>query len=164
MADPVGPPPVAVPADPCRAAGSGAGAGALRILLAEDNRVNQRVAMSMLQRMGHQVVVANNGREALQAFGNGEYDLVLMDVQMPEVDGFEATATIRRTDAGRAGRLPIVAMTAHAMKGDRERCLEAGMDGYISKPVSRLELEKEISRVMGFHDAPASAVPREATA
>jgi signal transduction histidine kinase/DNA-binding response OmpR family regulator len=110
----------------------------LRLLLAEDTLVNQRVAVRLLETRGHHVVVANNGREAVEAFvgsTDSPFDLVLMDVQMPEMDGFEATAAIRSHEAEQGGHIPIVAMTAHAMRGDRERCLEQGMDGYISKPI-----------------------------
>jgi signal transduction histidine kinase/DNA-binding response OmpR family regulator len=107
---------------------------AMHILLTEDNVVNQRVALRILEKAGHQVVVANNGVEALQALDHGEFDAVLMDIQMPEMGGFEATAKIREREGHRA-HTPIIAMTAHAMAGDRERCLEAGMDDYISKPI-----------------------------
>ena len=114
-----------------------------RILLAEDNRVNQSVATSLLEKRGHTVVVANNGREALALLAGAahhKFDLVLMDVQMPEMDGFEATAAIRETEKEIGGHIPIVAMTAHAMKGDEERCLASGMDGYISKPIRQEDL------------------------
>ena len=107
----------------------------LRILLAEDTPVNQRLAVTLLEDRGHSVVVANDGREALDALARGSFDLILMDVQMPRMDGFEATAAIRAGEAVTGRRMPILAMTAHAMKGDRERCLAAGMDGYISKPI-----------------------------
>jgi CheY-like chemotaxis protein len=117
----------------------------LRILLAEDNLVNQRVALRMLEREGHQVVVASNGREALAAIERECLDLVLMDVQMPEVDGFEATAAIRARERITGARLPIIAMTAHAMSGDREWCLAAGMDGYVSKPISKSVLLETIA-------------------
>src|SRR6185295_3492507 len=101
----------------------------LCVLLAEDNAVNQRLATSLLERRGHKVVIANNGREAVEAMQRQSFDVVLMDVQMPEMGGFEATEAIRDVERGAgADRTPIVAMTAHAMKGDRERCLAAGMD------------------------------------
>jgi CheY-like chemotaxis protein len=106
-----------------------------KILLAEDNPVNQVVAVRLLERRGHRVTVAVNGREAATAVSREPFDLVLMDVQMPEMDGFEATATIRREEAGSGRHLPIFAMTAHAMKGDAERCRAAGMDGYLPKPI-----------------------------
>jgi PAS domain S-box-containing protein len=112
----------------------------LRVLLAEDGVVNQRVAVGLLALWGHTAVVAGNGREALAALEREPFDLVLMDVQMPEVDGFEATAAIRAREAGTGRHVPIIAMTAHAMKGDRERCLAAGMDGYVAKPVQPAEL------------------------
>jgi len=118
-------------------------ARSLRILLAEDNAVNQRLAVRLLEKHGHSVSVAANGREAVAAWGRGGVDLILMDIQMPEMDGFEATRAIRDREQGlegeAGGHVPIVAMTAHAMKGDRERCLEAGMDDYVSKP---LQVEK----------------------
>ena len=110
----------------------------LRILLAEDNKVNQLLAARLLGKRGHTVVIAANGREALAALdepGSGGFDLVLMDVQMPDMDGFEATAIIRAREKASGTHLPIIAMTAHAMKGDEERCLAAGMDGYTSKPI-----------------------------
>jgi signal transduction histidine kinase/CheY-like chemotaxis protein/ligand-binding sensor domain-containing protein len=106
-----------------------------RILLAEDNPVNQIVAARLLEKRGHHVTVAANGREAVAAVERERFDLVLMDVQMPEMDGFEATAAIRQAETGAGGHLPIFAMTARAMKGDAERCAAAGMDGYLSKPI-----------------------------
>ncbi len=111
-----------------------------RILLAEDNAVNQRLGRRILENGGHTVVVAANGVEALAALRRQTFDLVFMDVQMPEMDGLEATAAIRRDEAGSSRRIPIVALTAHAMAGDRERCLAAGMDGYLSKPIRAREL------------------------
>jgi len=112
----------------------------LRILLAEDNLVNQKLARRLLEKQGHGVAVVGNGREALAAIEKDEFDLVLMDVQMPEMDGFVATHMIRESEAATGRHMPIIAMTAHAMKGDQERCLEAGMDGYISKPINAAEL------------------------
>ena len=117
-----------------------------RILLAEDNPVNQMVAVRLLEKMGHTVKVVSNGREATLMLEKEEFGLVLMDVQMPEMDGFEATRVIRAKEAVTHQHIPILAMTAHAMKGDRERCLAAGMDGYIAKPVSPAELFAEIDR------------------
>jgi CheY-like chemotaxis protein len=110
------------------------------ILLAEDNVVNQRVARVMLEKAGHSVVVAANGRQALRLIEEQAFDLVLMDVQMPEMSGFEATAAIRDAEKRTGGHVAIIAMTAHAMNGDRERCLTAGMDAYISKPVQSATL------------------------
>jgi two-component system sensor histidine kinase/response regulator len=114
----------------------------LRILLAEDNAVNQRLATRLLEKRGHRVMVAANGHEAIDAYAKETFDLVLMDVQMPEMDGFEATAAIREKEKATGTRLPIIALTAHAMKGDRERCLAAGMDGYLSKPIRSQELDE----------------------
>jgi signal transduction histidine kinase/DNA-binding response OmpR family regulator len=112
----------------------------LRILLAEDNFVNQRLASRILEKHGHSVITAANGRQALERLATERFDLVLMDVQMPEMDGFEATASIRKMEEATGTHLPIIAMTAHAMQGDKERCLAAGMDGYLSKPLNVKEL------------------------
>jgi two-component system sensor histidine kinase/response regulator len=120
---------------------------ALRLLLVEDNPVNQKLAVRLLEKQGHRIVVANNGREALEAVEGQSFDLVLMDVQMPVMDGFEATAVIRERERGTERHLPILAMTAYAMQGDRERCLQAGMDGYISKPVQPHELCQTIEKL-----------------
>jgi two-component system sensor histidine kinase/response regulator len=113
----------------------------VRILPAEDNTVNQRLAARWLEKRGHHVVVAGNGREALEALAKESFDLVLMDVQMPEMDGMEATAAIREKEKGSGSRQPIIALTAHAMKGDREKCLAGGMDGYLTKPIRPQELD-----------------------
>ncbi len=118
----------------------------LRVLLAEDNVVNQRVAAGLLQRRGHQVTVADTGRAALQALAEASFDVVLMDVQMPDMDGFETTRAIRAHEAREGGHIRIVAMTAHAMKGDAERCLAAGMDGYLPKPVNPKALMEAVER------------------
>jgi PAS domain S-box-containing protein len=126
----------------------------LRILVVEDNLVNQKLAVRLLEKQGYAPVMVGSGRAALEAVEKDEFDLVLMDVQMPDIDGFEATAEIREKEKGTGKHLPIVAMTAHAMTGDRERCLAAGMDGYVSKPISREELAKEIDRLQAkYHTA-----------
>jgi two-component system, sensor histidine kinase and response regulator len=121
---------------------------AFQILLVEDNRVNQIVATRMLEKMGHAVTVADNGLIALSLLAKQAFDLVLMDVQMPEMDGFTATGRIRESEKRTLDHLPIIAMTAHAMKGDRERCEAAGMDGYVSKPISNELLQAAIATVM----------------
>jgi CheY-like chemotaxis protein len=116
----------------------------LRLLLAEDNPVNQKVALQMLKKIGYRADVAANGREVLKALETQRYDVVFMDVQMPEMDGFEATRIIR--NSFKAEDQPrIIALTAHALKGDRERCLKAGMDDYISKPIQLEELRSKLS-------------------
>jgi two-component system, sensor histidine kinase and response regulator len=140
-----------------------------RILLAEDNPVNQTLATTLLEKRGHMVVVANNGRQAVEILGKSTssgFDLVLMDVQMPEMDGFEATAAIREKEKLTGRHIPIVAMTAHALKGDEERCLAVGMDGYISKPIRSEELFRVIenhARTTGLaiDGARAQPVPTE---
>jgi two-component system, sensor histidine kinase and response regulator len=117
------------------------------VLLAEDNQVNRRVAVKLLEKFGYPVHAVTNGHQALEAFETGDYDLILMDCQMPEMDGFEATMEIRRRETARGlPPIAIVAMTAHAMKGDRERCLAAGMDDYIAKPVKPETLEEVVAR------------------
>jgi CheY-like chemotaxis protein len=119
----------------------------LRILLAEDNRVNQVLARRLLEKKGHTVVTANNGLEALVFLKTQSFDVALMDVQMPEMGGFEATLAVRETERTSKKHLPIIALTAHAMKGDEERCLAAGMDGYIAKPIRKMELFALLERV-----------------
>ncbi|HEV2419819.1 MAG TPA: PAS domain S-box protein [Terriglobia bacterium] len=120
----------------------------LRVLLAEDNKVNQTLATRLLAKHGHYVTVANNGREALAWIEKQPFDLVLMDVQMPDMDGLEATAAVRAKEKTAGGHLPIIAMTAHAMKGDCEACLQGGMDGYVSKPVRHEDLWRAIDGIM----------------
>ena len=121
-------------------------ARALRILVAEDNLVNQRVAVRMLERRGHQVLVAGNGREALETLDREHFDVILMDVQMPLLDGLETTRRIREREQGTGQHISIIAMTAHAMKGDREQCLAAGMDDYLAKPINTAELYTVIEK------------------
>jgi two-component system sensor histidine kinase/response regulator len=120
----------------------------LRILLAEDNVVNRRLATQLLERAGHQVAVAENGAAAVEAFEKDTFDLVLMDLQMPEMGGIEATSVIRQLQAGTGQRTPVIAVTAHATQGDRERCEQASMDGYVSKPIRRDQLLAEMERVL----------------
>jgi CheY-like chemotaxis protein len=125
-----------------------------RILLAEDNPINWKLAVRLLEKEGHCVVVANNGLEAVAAFEREAFDLILMDVQMPEMNGYEATAAIRERESAIGGHIPIIAMTANAMIGDRERCLEAGMDRYISKPVKTRELFDAIEELTSSRSIP----------
>jgi two-component system sensor histidine kinase/response regulator len=131
---------VEVPTQDNSASAPAGGPRTLRILLTEDNHTNQLVAVLMLKKAGYSIVTANNGREAVKAMTEQKFDLVLMDVQMPEMDGFEATAAIRRNEKVTGGHVPIIAMTAHALKGDEQRCLAAGMNGYISKPIRNHDL------------------------
>jgi two-component system sensor histidine kinase/response regulator len=125
---------------------SGAQRG-LRILLAEDNAINQELGLCLLQNWGHAVTVAGNGQAVLTELERHDFDLVLMDIQMPVVSGFEATAEIRDREKSSDKHIPIIAVTAYAMKGDRERCLAAGMDDYIAKPINKEEFAKAIERV-----------------
>jgi CheY-like chemotaxis protein/HPt (histidine-containing phosphotransfer) domain-containing protein len=131
------------------------GRPALRVLVAEDSKANQLVAVGMLEKMGHSARLASDGAEAIAAVEGEPFDLILMDVQMPEVDGFQAAAAIRTLEAARGTRTPIVAVTAHAVKGDRERCLAAGMDAYLTKPLRRQELARIIDDVL--HAGPGRA-------
>jgi CheY-like chemotaxis protein len=144
-----------------------------RILLAEDNPVNQKVARMVLEKLGLDVTVVSNGREAVTAWRSGSYDLILMDCQMPELDGYEATREIRRVEHARTNisrlskNIPIVALTAHAMKGDDEKCRKAGMTDYLTKPLDRVKLQACLERHLGKlggdgAEAPAQAVAADA--
>ncbi|MBZ5724771.1 MAG: response regulator [Acidobacteriia bacterium] len=146
-------PPEPPPAAPAALEWPAAGGRKLRILVAEDNPVNQAIARGLLVKRGFEVVVAANGLEALAALDGGRFDIVLMDVQMPEMDGLEATAAIRAAERETGGHIPIVALTAHAMKGDCDRCLAAGMDGYISKPIQFEELLEAMRQAQGARAA-----------
>ena len=132
----------------------------LHVLVAEDNRVNQTLMVRVLQKMGHSSVVASNGREALSLAFSQKFDVVFMDVQMPEMDGLAATVAIRKAEKSSGSHLPIFAMTAHAMKGDRESCLQAGMDGYLAKPVRFSDLEQTLATLSNVKtsDKEASSV------
>lgn len=126
-----------------------AGMKSLRILMAEDGIANQKVAIGLLRHLNHEVVVADNGEQAVELFVEQKFDIVLMDIQMPILNGFEATRKIRNIEAGRGTHIPVIAMTAHAMKGDRTRCLEAGMDDYLAKPVRKRELHRMLLEYAG---------------
>jgi CheY-like chemotaxis protein len=147
--------------------GQGSGTGSaphrpLRILLAEDNAVNQTLAVYLLTRRGHEVRVAADGLEALSAYDSESFDLVLMDVQMPNLGGFEATALIRQREQSTGRHIPIIAMTARAMKGNREECLAAGFDAYLAKPLRAQELHELIERLAGRFPLPPPALDQEA--
>jgi signal transduction histidine kinase/ActR/RegA family two-component response regulator len=146
----------------CAAGAEAQESGGLRILVADDNPVNQKLVSRVLEKFGHVAAVVNNGREAVEAACTGDFDVILMDVEMPEVDGFEATALIRATERSRR-RVPIIAMTAHAMAEDRQRCLDAGMDDYLTKPIARNELAAVLARVIpAGHARRAPFAPAEA--
>ncbi len=162
------PGPVAMPGTPAPGAAGGASSTSaptpvrrMRILLAEDNPVNQRVAVRMLDKLGHRVDAVGNGLEAVEALGRLPYDIVLMDCQMPECDGYQATGLIRQREEHGTGRTVIVALTANAMEGDRQRCLDAGMDDYLPKPLRfddlRAVLEKYAARLPAV-EPPAQAM------
>ena len=123
----------------------------LHILVAEDNPINQLLIVRLLQKMGHIPLMVANGREALEVLERERFDLVLMDVQMPEMDGFSATKEIRNAEKATGKHVPIIALTANAMKGDEETCLAAGMDGYLAKPVSGGRLEAALANVLAGH-------------
>jgi CheY-like chemotaxis protein len=131
----------------------------LRVLLAEDGLVNQQVARQLLETRGHRVTVANNGQEAVDLVTRETFDLVLMDVNMPDMDGLEATAAIRQREQTTGRRVPIIAMTANAMKGDRERCLEAGMDGYLAKPIRAKDLYATVESISATTATPTEEAP-----
>jgi signal transduction histidine kinase/CheY-like chemotaxis protein/HPt (histidine-containing phosphotransfer) domain-containing protein len=151
---------VAAPAHPDQAAALHGETTCLRILLAEDNAINRLLAVRLLEDEGHLVRCAGNGREAVEAMTSDTFDLVLMDLQMPEMSGLEATAAIRARERETGGHVPIIALTAHAMRGDRERCLAAGMDDYLSKPIMPEQLFAAISRINGRrHTAGGPADP-----
>jgi two-component system sensor histidine kinase/response regulator len=120
----------------------------LRVLLAEDNAVNRKLALRLLEKNGHIVHVAANGHEALAVLDREEVDVVLMDLQMPEMDGFQAAAAIRRSEQLHGGHVPIVALTAHALIGDRENCISSGMDAYLAKPYSMEDLNQVLAEAM----------------
>jgi two-component system, sensor histidine kinase and response regulator len=124
----------------------------LRVLLAEDNAANQMLAVRVLEKRGYSVPVVGNGREALNALETESFDLVLMDVQMPEVDGLEATAAIRTKEKSTGGHIPIIAMTAHSLVGDEQVCLAAGMGGYVSKPIRTNQLFSVIESFFATED------------
>jgi CheY-like chemotaxis protein len=128
-------------------------ADVLRVLIAEDNPVNQRLATRLLEKRGHLTAIATNGQEALDALDRRSFDLVLMDVQMPELDGLEATIAIRRKEQNTGKHQPIIALTAHAMKGDQEKCLAAGMDGYLTKPIRPQELDQILNKYVAMRAA-----------
>jgi signal transduction histidine kinase/DNA-binding response OmpR family regulator len=128
----------------------------IHILLAEDNAINQTLAVRLLEKRGYSVTVVSNGQAAVEAFQTGAFELVLMDIQMPGMDGFQATAAIREREKLTGGRIPIVAMTAHALVGDQERCLASGMDGYVSKPFRTSELFATLERMLGDKPKPES--------
>ena len=133
----------------------------LSVLLAEDNLVNQRLATRLLEKRGHRVTLAANGREALAAIKKQAYDLVLMDVQMPEMDGLEATIMLRQGEKGSERHQPVIALTAHAMKGDQERCLAAGMDGYLTKPIRPQEIDEILNKYVAIRKEGETPTPQE---
>jgi len=145
------------PATPIARAVQDAATKRLHVLVAEDNAVNQRVIVRLLEKMGHIPILAYNGQEAVEAYESRPFDVVLMDVQMPVMDGLAATRAIRESEARNPGRrrLPIMALTAYAMRGDRERCLAAGMDDYLTKPVKPEELSAALNRLVGAEAPPA---------
>jgi two-component system sensor histidine kinase/response regulator len=134
-----------------------------RILLAEDNLVNQTLAVRLLEKRGYVVFVASDGQAAITALEKDTFDLVLMDIQMPGLDGFEATSAIREKEKRTGGHIPIVAMTAHALKGDQERCIAVGMDGYVSKPIRTSELFSAIEGLLKNKNSAPTGGPASLT-
>ena len=120
----------------------------MRILLAEDDSISQTIAVAMLEQSGWQVTAVTNGREVLEELEHESYDLVLMDIQMPNMDGFETTHNIRTHEDEKTAKIPIIAMTAHAMREDREKCLAAGMNGYLSKPIETKVFMEVIDKIL----------------
>ncbi|MDD2707607.1 MAG: response regulator [Verrucomicrobiae bacterium] len=133
----------------------------LKILLAEDNQINQYLVTEIFKRRGHQTTIVNNGREALNAWRNGGFDLIVMDVQMPEMDGYTATKTIRAEEKNSGARIPIIAVTAHSMKGDDQKCLDAGMDDYVAKPITPERLIAVVERFTFPQSAPPATPPQK---
>jgi len=133
--------------------GAGAPHRALSILVAEDNLVNQRLIARMLEKRGHRVTIAADGSEAVDLAGQHSFDLVLMDIQMPKMDGLAATAAIRERERKSGTHLPIVALTVHAMKGDEQLCMSSGMDGYLCKPIRPQELDAVLMRIEALQSA-----------
>lgn len=146
-----------LPPAPATVPESGKSMRSLKILLAEDNLMNQKLASGILARHGHQLTIANNGLEAVAAYQAERFDVILMDVQMPLMDGFAATAAIRELEKVNDTKTPIVAMTAHALKGDRERCLAAGMDEYLSKPIRSKQLAAILGTLMQNENLPETS-------
>jgi CheY-like chemotaxis protein len=136
----------------------------LRVLVAEDSLVNQKLVVRLLEKQGQQAIVAANGREALELLERESIDLVLMDVQMPEMDGFQTTAAIRARERVGGGHVPIIALTAYAMKGDEERCLSAGMDGYVSKPIRPADLLRTLLAFAPAEPARGGETPDDSAA
>ena len=126
----------------------------LHVLLAEDNPVNSRLAVRLMEKLGHSVLAVVNGRAALEALDRDSFDVVLMDIQMPEMDGYRATAALREKEKETGMHVPVVALTAHAMSTDREKCFEAGMDGYLSKPIDLKELRDTLNSIAPLIIAP----------
>jgi CheY-like chemotaxis protein len=145
--------------DPEKAAPTAALGRPLKVLVAEDNKVNQRLVLAILSGLGHEVTLVGDGREAVAAARGVDFDVALIDVHMPEMDGFEATAAIRAFEKETGRHLPIAALTASALKGDREACLAAGMDGYLAKPIRAAELVAVVDRLAGGATASVASTP-----